>query len=75
MMTFLGIILWWSIGIAPMVYFSWEGRNAFTWGTLATCLVIGIWGPALWILIGFVLLKQSGFWSTPVFGRSKKSGV
>ena len=74
MTSFLVIALWWASGIVPMVYFSWEGRDAFTWGILATCLIVGgILGPILLIVLGLVMLTQSGFWDVPVFGRSKKS--
>lgn len=75
MISFLVVTLWWASGTAPMVYFSWEGRDAFTWGMLAACLGVGVAGPLIWVAIGYVALAQSGFWSKPVFGRSKKSGV
>lgn len=63
-------IAWWAVGVSSML---WLRRgDVLIWRDLALCIVVGILGPLLWAVIGFVILIQADFWIEPVFKKDRR---
>ena len=69
-MIYLLAAAWWSIGTATLIYLTWD-REAFTWGNLLTCLLVGIIGPLVMLAIAIAVLKDAAFWNDPIFGKRR----
>jgi hypothetical protein len=63
-------IAWWSLGTSSVLWL--QRGNNITWGGLFVCLMLGVLGPGLWVIIGITILAQASFWSKPVFGKYDK---
>jgi hypothetical protein len=66
-MSWLAMVVWWAAGTSSMLWL--QRGNNITWGRLVGCLLLGLLGPALWLIIGFVILIQADFWSKPIFPK------
>jgi hypothetical protein len=72
MLAFI-ILSWDVIGVAGIIFLSWD-REAFTWGNLFWCVVLGCFvGPLLGVIIGLKILVEADFWNKPIFGKRKGS--
>ena len=70
-MYIVAVVVWCWVGTTSLIWLSWD-REAFTWGNLVFCLVLGgCIGPILWVIIGLKILVQADFWNKPIFGKSK----
>ena len=70
MIAALAITLWWIAGIASFACLNWRGLMAITWGDLLLDVILGLLiGPAVWLLIGALLLIGAGFWARPIFRK------
>ncbi len=64
------VLAWWIVGTASML---WLCRAAdLTWGQLIFCLIAGLIGPPMWVLIAFVVLCQADFWGKPIFPKKDR---
>ena len=66
----IGIVIWWVLGTSSMLWLS--RGNDLTWGGLLLCSFLGLFGPVMWVVIGFVVLCQAEFWSKPIFSKTTK---
>ena len=69
-MIYLFAAMWWSVGTGVLIYLNWD-RDAFTWGQLLTCSVVGIIGPLVMLAIAIAILKDAAFWNKPIFGKRR----
>lgn len=69
MILAISIVCWCAVGTGGLIWLSWD-REAFTWGNLFWCVVLGcVIGPLLWIAIALKILVQADFWNKPIFGK------
>lgn len=73
-MFWLAAIAWWVLGAGTMIWLR-RGDGLLTWGSLTFSLLLGIFGPVLLLMIGFVILVEADFWDKPVFGRRNNETV
>jgi len=69
-MIYALIVLWWLLGTSSLLWLS--RGNDITWAQLAIQCILGLLGPALWLVIGLVVLLQADFWDKPVFKKRKR---
>ena len=65
-------ILWWVIGLIPMIYLNWDDWE-ITWAQLLACFICGLLGPVLFVVVFLMLFFQAEFWSKPIFGKKKEN--
>ena len=69
-MIVAGIIAWWLVGFATMVWLLRSIEN-ITWGEFAFISTMACGGPIVFAVIGLLVLIDAKFWQKPVLWWKK----
>jgi hypothetical protein len=69
-MIIVWVTAWWLAGASSLLWL--QRGNNLTWGGLVSCIIAGVLGPIILVIVGFGILIQADFWSKPIFPERNK---